>query len=260
LARRRPIAAAVPRHAAAPTRPASAGTTRAAPAIIVALLALLVSHPGARAEETTQRTASPALSSSWRSAPPESRWAVEARVGRFEPDFDDYERFYGDRRSRDVGLTFAWRFRNWLEAGGSLGRSRDSGLGLLPDGSLGGAVQYVVMPAQAWVSVRWDRGGRPLVVPYLGLGVARAYYSQRVELQPRRRGRSDTGHALRAGLQFSLDRMDPRNAARYGDSPLKRSFIVLEMQRLSTEVAGTQIGGDAWSLGFRFEFGRRDSG
>jgi hypothetical protein len=119
-------------------------------------------------------------------------------------------------------------------------------------------VEYVVMPAQAWLSMRWDRGGKPLFVPYVGVGVARAYYSQRVDQQPRRRGRSDIGHALRAGLQFSLDRMDPRNVARYGDSPLKRSFIVLEMQRLSTEVENIQIGGDTWSLGFRFEFGRHD--
>ncbi len=189
--------------------------------------------------------------------PPASRWAVELRAGRFEPDIEEYARYYGSNRSRELGLSFAWRYRNWLEFGGSLGRSRDTGAGLLPDGSLGGDVEYVVMPAQAFVGLRWDRGGHPLLVPYLSIGVVRAYYSQRVDFQPRRRGRTDAGAGLRAGVQLSLDRLDPRNVAHYGDSVLKRSFLFLELQRFSTEIEGVELGGDVYSLGARFEFGRR---
>jgi hypothetical protein len=189
---------------------------------------------------------------------PVSRWTVDMQAGRFEPDVADYARFYGDEHSRQLGLGFGWRFRHWLEFGGSVGHSRDSGVGLLPDGSLGGDVRYVVMPAQAFVSVRWDRGGYPLLVPYLSAGLVRAYYSQRVDLQPRRRGRTELGTGLSAGLQLSLDRLDPRNEARYGRSPLKRSFVLLQMQRFSTKVEDVELGGDVYSLGFRFEFGRRD--
>lgn len=140
-------------------------------AALTVMVAALASAPCVQADASQYGTADSRRSPAPLSAPPESRWAVELRAGRFEPDIDNYDRFYGNRHSRDFGLSFAWRLRNWLEAGGSIGRSRDTGLGLMPDGSLGGDVEYVVMPAQAWVSLRWDRGGQPLVVPYVGIGI-----------------------------------------------------------------------------------------
>lgn len=238
-----------PRTLAPATRPSAAIRGAAGPA---AWLAVTLAAVAAAVSTNAQ-----AADGSRFTQPPDSRWAVELRAGRFEPDIEEYARYYGSDRSRELGLSFAWRYRNWLEFGASLGRSRDTGAGLLPDGSLGGDVEYVVMPAQAFVGLRWDRGGHPLLVPYLSIGVVRAYYSQRVDLQPRRRGRTDAGAGLRAGVQLSLDRLDPRNVAHYGDSVLKRSFLFLEMQRFSTEIEGVELGGDVYSLGARFEFGRR---
>lgn len=185
----------------------------------------------------------------------ESRWSVEARAGRFEPDIDGYLRFYDDKRSRQLAVAFAYRFNRWLEAGGEIGRSRDTGMGQLPSGDLGGHVEYTLMPAQAYASVRWERRDYPLIVPYLSVGLVRAYYRQRIELQPRRRGRTDLGSSLRAGFQLSLDRLDPGTAFGYGSGPLKRTFLFLEAQRFTTEVADVDLGGDIYAVGFRFEFG-----
>ncbi len=180
------------------------------------------------------------------------RWMLELKAGRFEPDLDGYQRFYGNDEARYRSVEFAYRFRRWLEFGGGLAHMRDKGVGLLSiSGALGGEVTYTLMPVHAFFNLRGDFNQDQLVVPYIGVGVTRSYYKQKIELQPKRTGTSDLGTIVRVGLQLSLLRLGAES-----DSQIKRSYLFVEAQRFTTEVDDIDLGGDVFLLGFRFEFGK----
>ena len=180
------------------------------------------------------------------------RWMLELKGGRFEPDLDGYERFYGDDEARYWSVEFAYRLRRWLEAGGAVAYMRDKGVGFLPvSGMLGGEVTYTFMPVHAFVNLRGEFNPDQLFVPYLGIGVTRGYYEQKVALQPERTGTSDVGTLVRVGLQLSLLRLGAE--ARGG---VRRSYLFIEGQKFTTEVDDIDLGGEAVVLGLRFEFGR----
>ncbi len=180
------------------------------------------------------------------------RWMLELKAGRFEPDLDGYQRFYGNDEARYRSVEFAYRFRRWLEFGGGLAHMRDKGVGLLSiSGALGGEVTYTLMPVHAFFNLRGDFNQDQLVVPYIGVGVTRSYYKQKIELQPKRTGTSDLGTIVRVGLQLSLLRLGAESG-----SQIQRSYLFVEAQRFTTEVDDIDLGGDVFLLGFRFEFGK----
>jgi hypothetical protein len=185
------------------------------------------------------------------------RWIIEIKAGELEPEVERYEEFYGERRSSYYALGFAYRFRSWLEAGGEIGRLRETGTGLLAEDQVpGGAVTYTLAPAHAFVTLRGVFKPGQLFVPYLGLGLTEAYYEQKVESQADRTGRSDLGGLIRVGLQLSLNRLDPDARGGYDTGEVKQSYLFIEAQRFSTEQDEFELGGDAAFFGFRFEFGR----
>ncbi len=180
------------------------------------------------------------------------RWMLELKVGRFDPELEGYQRFYGDDETRYWSVEVAYRFRRWLEVGGGLAHMRDKGVGLFSiSGGLGAEVTYSLMPMHAFVNFRGEFNQDQLFVPYVGIGVTRSYYQQKIELQPDRTGTSDLGVIVRVGLQLSLLRLgaEPGNE-------VKRSFLFIEAQRFTTEVDDVDLGGDVFLLGFRFEFGK----
>jgi opacity protein-like surface antigen len=185
-------------------------------------------------------------------APP---WAIEVKGGRYYPDLEDYETFYGKDNTTYLGLAGAYRINNWLEFGMELGYSRDDGVGLLPNaGTTGGQVEYTVLPLQAYLNFRYDIHTNQRFVPYVGIGVATAWYRQRIDQQPTREGRSDVGGAARAGIQLLLNGLDKRGANYYGaDKPIK-TFLFLEGQYYSAKVDDIDIGGQNYVLGLRLEF------
>jgi hypothetical protein len=182
----------------------------------------------------------------------EGRWVLEVKGGRMQPDLPTYQEFYGGKRNRHLTLAFAYRLNRWVETGAELGWSRDTGVGRLPSGDLGGNVTYTLMPAHAYVNFRWEPSHMPFLVPYAGVGLSAAHYRQSIALQSNRTGRTDLGTGLRAGLELSLDRLDPM----HGQSVLKRTFVFAEWQRFTAEVNDIDLGGDVYLLGLRFEFGR----
>lgn len=183
------------------------------------------------------------------------RWMFELKFGQFEPDLDEYEDFYGDDRTDYGAFAFAYRRNHWLEFGGELGYSSDRGVGLLPENEEpGGSVKYRLMPLQAFANVRGDFKEDQLFVPYAGVGLAMAFYKQEIEDQSDRRGNTDLGYSLRAGVALSFNRLDPTTVAAAKGNRLKKTFGFFEIQQWSAEKDGTDLGGLIYMLGLRFEY------
>lgn len=185
------------------------------------------------------------------------RWSVVLDAGHFEPDLDSFELFYGDDKTSSWAVGFAYAFRPWLEAGAEVGRARAHGMGILAgQGVPGGAVEYTLWPAQAFVKIRGAFRPRQLFVPYLGVGLAAAYYEEGIDGQSKRTGTSELGAGARVGLELYLNRLDADTHGGYGAGPVKQTYLFLEWQDFSTEQAGAELGGQQWLLGFKFGFGR----
>jgi len=183
------------------------------------------------------------------------RWAFEFKGGMYKPDLDLYETFYGDDENTIWAIAGAYRIRNWLEFGAELGYTNDDGVGALPvNGILGGEVDYTLMPLQLFLNLRYDASPGQLFIPYAGIGIATAWYKQKIDQQSDRQGRSDVGGAARVGVQLQITNSD-RNGATYlrGNRRLK-SYLFLEGQVFSTEVDDIDLGGKVYLLGLRLEF------
>lgn len=183
------------------------------------------------------------------------RWSLELKGGRFEPDLELYETFYGSDKSTYWAVDAAYRFASWVELGAELGYSNDKGQGFLPNnGQLGGQVEYTLVPLTVYVNLRYDRSPDQLFVPYIGAGLVTAWYRQRIDSQSDREGRTDVGAAARAGVQLLLNRIDQRGAASLNGSRRFKAFLFLEAQTFTAEIDDIDLGGDVYLLGLRFEF------
>jgi len=183
------------------------------------------------------------------------RWTYEFRAGTYTPDLPLFDIFYGDASEGYYGLAGSYRLRDWLELGGEYGHMTAKGVGLLTESqALGGTVEYRLNPIHIFANFILQRSVAQRVVPYIGIGLAVATYDQDVDLQGSREGRTDAGHSARIGVRFRLGTHGPASTSDFGGSPFWRSFLFLEAQTISTEVDGVELGGDAYSLGFRMEF------
>lgn len=184
-------------------------------------------------------------------------WMFEIKGGLFEPDLPLYKEFYGDDRNGYFAGAFGYQFRRWLELGGEIGYSRDSGAGLQPgNNELGGGVKYTLVPAHLFVNLLGKTGDEQLFVPYAGAGLTMAYYKQDIETQPKRDGRTDLGYNARVGLQLLLNRLDRRTAYRVSPEGGFQSYLFVEAQWFTTEVDNIDLGGVTYLLGLRFEWGK----
>jgi opacity protein-like surface antigen len=183
-------------------------------------------------------------------------WMAEVKFGYLQPEIEDYERFYGSDDSRLFALAFGYRFKPWIEIDAETQYTSDKGAGRLPSsGAPGAPVDYTLVPAHVFVKMRAELRADQLFVPYVGIGVARAYYKQEIELQPDRDGTTDTGTSLRIGLEISMNRLAQSTP---GDTdPLKRTYLFIEAQRFEAKVDDIDLGGDTLLIGFRFELGSR---
>ena len=202
------------------------------------------------------------LAASWKAAAqvePEStespRWSYEIRGGYIDPDLDLFETFYGDDKESYYGLTGSYRFRSWLEIGGEYSQMRAKGVGILTTSqALGGSVEYRLSPAQIYSNFIYQRSSSQRVVPYVGLGLTVSKYEQDVELQGSIEGTTDLGFSVRVGARFLLmTRGTTTPSAATGNSSWS-GFLFLEAQHISAEVDGIDLGGEAYTLGFRMEF------
>jgi len=199
------------------------------------------------------------------SDPPElasPRWTYEIRIGRFEPDLDGFEFFYGNDNERLYALAGSFRVKDWLEIGGEYAHTRARGAGILTSSEeLGGSVRYQLNPVQVFSNFIFQRESDQLVVPYVGIGLAVAKYEQEISQQGTSKGRTDMGYSARVGVRFMIAaRKRPLSMS---GSPWQRSFVFLEAQEMSfdadtievgSQSASVDLGGRAYALGFRMEF------
>jgi hypothetical protein len=119
---------------------------------------------------------------------------------------------------------------------------------------LGGSVDYRLSPAQIYTNFIFQRSSLQRVVPYVGLGLTVAKYDQDVELQGSNEGITDLGLSVRVGVRFLLmTRGSTTFSAAVGNAKWS-SFLFLEAQHISAEVDDIDLGGEAYTLGFRMEF------
>jgi len=183
------------------------------------------------------------------------RWALEFKGGVYQPDLEFYETFYGDDQNTYWAIAGAYRFKNWLELGAELGYTSDEGVGQLPvNGTVGGDVDYTLMPLQIFLNFRYDASANQLFVPYAGIGIVSAWYKQKIDQQSDRDGRTDIGVSARAGIQLQITNSDRRGATYLHGNRRLQTYIFLEGQVFSTEVDDIDLGGEIYLLGLRFEF------
>jgi len=183
------------------------------------------------------------------------RWSFEFKGGRFYPQLPDWNLYYGSDAMNHFSVALGYMPLRGLELGAELGYAHDEGQGLLPiSGVLGGDVSYTLMPASVYLIVRGAFSARQWLIPYAGGGWTRAYYKQDVATQSDYKGHAD-GWNARAGLQLLLNPLDPNSADNmkkaYG---VDYTYLILEVQKFSADIDGTDLGGKSYLLGVRIEY------
>jgi outer membrane protein W len=185
----------------------------------------------------------------------DGRWMVELKAGHIRPTLPEYAQFYGDDDTGYYGVAFGYRFLPWLEIDAETQYLHDNGVGRLPStGGPGAPVEYTLWPVHVFAKFRLERDASQLFVPYVGIGVARAYYKQDIELQDERNGKTSSGPSVRVGVEISMNRVDPPAD---DTGPLKRTYLFIEAQEFEATADDVDLGGDALLIGFRFELGGR---
>ena len=187
--------------------------------------------------------------------PTRPHWSLEVKGGRFTPDIDNYETFYGKDHTSEFTVGFGYKFLRQLEVGAQASYIEDEGVGLLPlNQILGGEVTYTLVPVDVFVLFRAVFKENQWVVPYIGGGWTRAFYSQEITNQDDVEGKAD-GYNARAGIQILLDNMAPKQAhsAQEGIG-LDNSYLIFEAKTFSAKKNGIELGGTSYLIGLLFEF------
>lgn len=225
------------------------------------LLILLIVAAGVSAQETTEPESSTGVKTpqdlpfSMYAPVQPPRWSMEIKAGDFEPDLDDWQRFYGDEQTDEIGIAVAYKIIRWLEVGMAVDYMDDKGSGQLPiSDTVGGNVTYELYPAHVYVLLRGLFHENQRFVPYIGGGFTRAFYRQQIDNQPTRRGDADGEH-VRAGLQILLDWVDRDGASSMeNDLGVNNTYLTFEIKKFSAEVDGVELGGESAMIGLLFEF------
>lgn len=230
----------------------------------VSLSLLLIVSSGTLAQETAdpdlsmsehEITSPEDLPFSVSEPPNPPHWSFEIKGGDFEPELDDWQRFFGDDTSSELGVAVAYKLTRWLEVGLEADYIRDNGVGQLPlNNTTGGSVTYNLFPAHVYVLVRGIFHENQRFVPYVGGGFTRAFYREEIRNQATRRGDTDGEH-VRAGLQILLDWIDQDGATSISSElGVNNTYLTLEVQKLSAELDGVELGGESAMIGLLFEF------
>ncbi len=187
-------------------------------------------------------------------APSAPNWSLGLKTGKFEPELEEWATFYGDDHTDQFGVALGYKILPQVEVGLSIDYAEDSGVGTLPlNDALGGEVDFNMYPTHLYVLLRGVLFENQWIVPYVGGGMTRAYYRQKIENQNSVRGKADGDHT-RAGLQILLDQLDTGNAAGFEEEDVENTYLVVEAVSFSAEVDGIELGGKSVTFGFVFEF------
>ncbi len=187
-------------------------------------------------------------------------WSLELKGGHIVPELDDWFKYYGKRDAGHYAASLAYKIIQQVEVGIEGGYIRISGkAAALSHGYYTGLVTYKVMPLNAFVTFRAMFSDTQWIVPYIGGGWTRMYYSQAVKDQSTARGSADGTH-VKAGLQLLLDEIDPTAAtSMYLDYGVYHTYLFIETQRTrvmadSASLGQVDLGGISYFAGFLLEF------
>lgn len=183
------------------------------------------------------------------------RWSLEIKGGRLQSAMEEWADYYGDDSLPLFGVGVGYKVWRPLEVGLELGYARDRGQGFAPiHGVTAGTVRYELLPVHLSATLRGVFREDQWLVPYAGAAAGRYGYRISVSGQDRISG-STGGSQYRAGLQFLLDRLDPRSAYelhRHGG--INNTYLFVEYQKTRARLQGSDLGGEAWLGGLLFEF------
>ncbi len=184
-------------------------------------------------------------------------WSFEFKGGRYHPTLDGYADYFGRARTDELSFALARKVFRVFDVGIEVGRVHDKGVGALPlNQTTGGTVTYDLYPVHAYLALRGIFYENQWLVPYIGGGVTREYYQQRVLGQSTAKGHANGSHT-RAGVQFLLDRLSGSDAANLRSSfGIDNTYLFIEQQTIKAEVKSskTDLGGKVYLLGLLFEF------
>ncbi len=183
------------------------------------------------------------------------RWSFELKGGAMSSAMEDWADYYGNDRLPRYGLGAAYKIWRPLEFGFELAYLRDSGQGFAPGhGVSAGTVRYQLFPVHFTVTLRGVLHEDQWLVPYVGAAIGRSAY--RVSIVGQERVSGSTGSSqYRAGVQLLLDRFDRRSAYELQRSGgIRNTYLFVEYQKSEAEIAGSDLGGEAWQGGLLFEF------
>lgn len=191
-------------------------------------------------------------------SPQKPAWSFEVKAGRFTPNLDNWERYYGSERAEYYAGAVAYKILRNVEVGIEGGWVNDKGVGSLPvNQATGGSVKFEMFPLHVFALIRGVFSENQWLVPYIGGGWTRLYYREQVADQDDNRRGAVEGSHLRGGVQFLLDRLDSQAAASaQARRGLDNSYLYLEMQQIDAQEEATDIdlGGEALFVGLLLEF------
>ena len=137
------------------------------------------------------------------------RYSFALTLGQIKPDTPNWSTHYSDSTPREVTLALGWKPLSFLETGIEAGHFSARGTGyLMLNARPGGQVVHEVAPLHVYAVIRGKFYFDQWLVPYLGANVGQVFYQQSVAESGSSRG-SASSHGLKAGLQLSLDHVDP---------------------------------------------------
>ncbi len=189
----------------------------------------------------------------------EPKWSLELKGGQFTPSLDNWDKYYGKKEMPVYGLSLAYKLHRMVDAGVSGGMMEASGQATAPiHGTLSGNVKYTAYPLDLFVLLRGVFDESQFLVPYIGGGLTRVYYTQKVEAQGTVNGKAD-GYNLRGGVQLLLDDLDIDAANNlYRDYGVYHTYLFIESEYIKatvkTDAGKVDLGGTTIVGGLLFEF------
>ncbi len=183
-------------------------------------------------------------------------WSFEFKGGVYYPEEDQWDRFYGNDHTGQIGMALGYKFKRRLEFGIESYYIQDRGMGFLPlNDTTGGEVSINLYPVNLFLLYRAVFNENQIVVPYIGGGWTHMFYNQKITGQDNVDGSVD-GYHLRAGIQFLLDNLDKSGTYRSASRGINNTYFFIEAESIQAEEKKTSsnLGGQLYTLGVLIEF------
>lgn len=183
-----------------------------------------------------------------------SRWSVGFLYGELQPELSGWDQAY-DEDMQGWQFSMAYKAMPFLDLGVSTGYYSADGQGLLPlNNTMGGMVEYVLVPLDLSLELQAVFNPSQWFIPYVGAGYSELYYKLKIANQDKREGRASGSH-YKAGVKLLLNQLDAAAAQRLQRAwGVEKTLLILEYYSLDVEKEDLDLGGERYSLGLVFEF------